>query len=74
MSKREIPNGVVILDKEPVEVKNPYTGETVTLKPDAVAVYDMIKGSELFEDYDNVRVGLDWFKVNEPDAYMVLLD
>jgi len=74
MSKREIPNGVVILDKEPVEVKNPYTGEAVTLKPDAVAVYDMIKGSELFEDYDNVRVGLDWFKVNEPDAYMVLLD
>ena len=74
MSKREIPNGVVILDKEPVEVKNPYTGEAVTLKPDAVAVYDMIKGSELFEDYDSVRVGLDWFKVNEPKAYMVLLD
>ena len=74
MSKREIPNGLVILDKEPVEVKNPYTGEAVTLKPDAVAVYDMIKGSELFEDYDSVRVGLDWFKVNEPDAYMVLLD
>jgi len=71
---REIPEGVKILDTEPVEVKNPYTGEAVTLKPDAVAVYDMIKGCELFKDYDNVRKGLDWFRVNEPEAYMVLLD
>ena len=55
-------------------VKNPYTGAGVTLQPDAVAVYDLLKGSELLEDYDSVRIGLDWFKVNEPDAYMVLLD
>mgnify|MGYP003108893582 CR=1 FL=1 len=71
---REIPEGVKILDSEPVEVKNPYTGAAVTLKPDAVAVYDWVKGSELFKDYDSVRKGLDWFKVNEPEAYMVLLD
>jgi hypothetical protein len=24
--------------------------------------------------YDDVREGLDWFRVNEPKAYMVLLD
>lgn len=71
---REIPNGLIVLDKEPVEVKNPYTGEAVMLQPDAVAVYDMIKGSEMYGNFDDVRLGLDWFKVNEPDAYMVLLD
>ena len=71
---REIPEGVKILDSEPVEVKNPYTGAAVTLQPDAVAVYDWVKGSELFKDYDSLRIVLDWFKVNEPDAYMVLLD
>ena len=56
MSDRTIPEGLVILDKEPVEVKNPYTGEAVMLEPDAVAVYDMIKGSEQFKLYDDVRL------------------
>jgi|TARA_R110000796_G_scaffold4286_6_gene16540 hypothetical protein len=69
-----MPKGLQILDKEPVDVANPYTGEKVTLQPDAVAVYDMIKGSEAMRLYDDVREGLDWFRVNEPDAYMVLLD
>ena len=62
------------LDKEPVEVANPYSGEKVTLQPDAVAVYDMIKGSEAMRLYDDVRTGLDWFRQYEPEAYMVLLD
>ena len=44
------------------------------LEPDAVAVYDMIKGSEQFKLYDDVRLGLDWFKKHEPKAYYVLLD
>jgi len=74
MTTRTLPEGIQILDAEPVEVKNPYTGEAVTLQPDAVAVYDMIKGSEAMRLYDDVREGLDWFRVNEPKAYMVLLD
>ena len=74
MTTRTMPKGLQILDKEPVDVANPYTGEKVTLQPDAVAVYDMIKGSEAMKLYDDVREGLDWFRVNEPDAYMVLLD
>jgi len=71
---RDIPDDVVILDDEPVEVKNPYTQESVVLKPDAVAVYDWIKGCEMFGDYSNLRIGLDWFRQHEPEAYMVLLD
>jgi len=74
MTTRTLPKGLKILDKEPVDVANPYTGEKVTLQPDAVAVYDMIKGSEAMGRYYDVRIGLDWFRQNEPDAYMVLLD
>ena len=74
MNTRTLPKGLQILDKEPVEVTNPYSGEKVTLQPDAVAVYDMIKGSEAMRLYDDVRVGLDWFRQHEPEAYMVLLD
>ena len=74
MTTRTLPKGLKILDKEPVDVANPYTGEKVTLQPDAVAVYDMIKGSEAMRLYDDVRIGLHWFRQHEPDAYMVLLD
>jgi hypothetical protein len=71
---REIPKGLKILDKEPVEVANQSSGESVVLPPDAVAVYDWIKGSELFKQYDDMQKGLDWFREHEPKAYMVLLD
>ena len=74
MSTSTLPKGLKILDKKPVDVANPYTGEKVTLQPDAVAVYDMIKGSEAMRLYDDVRTGLDWFRQYEPEAYMVLLD
>ena len=59
---RELPKNVVVVDTEPVWVKNPYTGAGVMLDPDAVAVYDFVKGCEMFRDYDNVRKGCDWFK------------
>ena len=71
---RKLPFGCKVIDKEPKEVANPYSGETVLLEPDAIAVYDTIKGAELFEQYDLVCKGLDWFKEHEPKAYMVLLD
>lgn len=71
---RTLPFNCKVLDKEPIEVANPYSGEKVTLAPDALAVYDTIKGAELFKQYDLVQKGLDWFKEHEPEAYMVLLD
>ena len=55
-------------------MKNPYSGESITIPADAIAVYDMIKGCEVFEDYEGMREGLDWFRQHEPKAYMVLLD
>ena len=58
----------------PEEVKNPYSGETVILDPLAVAVYDMVKGAEEFNDWHTLNEGLSWFMEHRPAAYMVLLD
>jgi hypothetical protein len=44
------------------------------LTPEAVAVYDVIKGAEMFGDYKSVRKGLDWFSQNFPKEYFILLD
>ena len=74
MNARKLPFDCKILDKDPVEVANPYTKETCMLKPDAIAVYDTIKGAEVFKEERLVRKGLDWFKEHEPKAYMILLD
>jgi hypothetical protein len=35
----EIFPGIAIYDTEPVEVENPFSGETATLTPEEVAVY-----------------------------------
>jgi hypothetical protein len=64
----------MILDDAPVEVKNPISGEVCTLTPEAVAVYDTIRGAEMIGDYKTVRKGLDWFINHFPSEYYVLLD
>ena len=75
MSKeRKLPFECLVYDKEPVEVKNRFSGESIVIPPDAVAVYDSIIGAEMTQDWARVRKGLDWFAKHEPDAYMVLLD
>lgn len=66
--------GIQIMDSEPAEVRNPFSGETCTLIPEELAVYDYLKGCEMLGDYDGVRKGLDWFAKMNPEAYMTLLD
>jgi hypothetical protein len=68
------PFPVEIIDTQPVEVANPYSGEKIMLEPIAVSVYDCIKGAEMLEDYDTVQKGVDWFIEHYPEAYQVLLD
>ena len=68
------PFPVEIMDKAPVEVENPYSGEKVMLEPIAVAVYDCIKGAEMMQDYKLVEEGIEWFQKHYPKEYMVLLD
>ena len=68
-------------------VSNPFSGQSIAMPKFAVAVYDVIMGSELIaERYDQVhgmgtspdwklvRKGLDWFRQHFAKEYMVLLD
>ena len=74
---KDVPNPpfpVEIMDKAPVEVANPYSGEKVMLEPIAVAVYDAIKGAEMLNYHETVEAGIDWFQKHYPKEYMVLLD
>ena len=72
---------------EEVSIANRFNGESVMLPRFAVAVYDVIMGSNLIaERYDathgmgtssawnDVRKGLDWFRKYFAKEYMVLLD
>ena len=66
--------GIMVLDDSPVRVENPFSGESIMLEPDEVAVYDYLKGCELIGDYKGLQKGIDWFIKNNSEAYMVLLD
>jgi hypothetical protein len=55
-------------------VKNRFGGESCTLPAFAIAVYDVIIGSEMLGDYKTVRQGLDWFSRHFTKEYYVLLD
>lgn len=70
----KLPFDCMILDDAPVEVQNPFSGESCMLTPSAVAVYDTIKGCELVGDYETMDKGLAWFAKHFPHEYMVLLD
>ena len=68
--------------------RNRFTGESIELTKEEAAKYDAIIHNELaatMEDkdrddvgissfWDLVRRDLDWFRKNNPKAYMVLLD
>jgi len=55
-------------------VKNRFGGESCILPAFAVAVYDVIIGSEMLKQWDDVHKGLNWFSRNFTKEYMVLLD
>ena len=62
------------LSTEQETVRNRFGGESCTLPAFAIAVYDVIIGSEMLGDYQTVRDGLDGFSRNFTKEYMVLLD
>ena len=64
-------------------VRNRFSGEEYELNNVELSMYDFIIGStmvlEMVGGYkhtnvDELRKGLDWFRTNNPKAYMVLLD
>jgi hypothetical protein len=63
------------------KVTNPYSGECCELNNVELSMYDFVKGSEFIlnsvpsDDLSDLFYkGLDWFKENNIEAYMKLLD
>ena len=73
-TERKLPFECLILDTEAVEITNPFSGDSCMLQPDAVAVYDTIRGCEMMGDYKTMNKGLEWFRKYFPAEYMTLLD
>ena len=74
---------LIILD-EHEEVENPFTSEACMLSPEAVAVYDFIKGCELIINHDMknqleptidaFHEALSYFREKWTNEYYLLLD
>ena len=62
------------LNTKMTKVRNRFGGEETELPEFAVAVYDVIMGSEMLQDWKTHRKGLDFFIKYFPKQYMVLLD
>lgn len=73
MTKRKLPFPCFV-GTEKETVRNPFSGESCLLEPDAVAVYDTLTGANMLGDYKTVQKGLDWFRKHFSKEYMVLLD
>ena len=66
------------------EVQNPFRGETYELNGLELSLYDFIIGCQMVFDkslygrnekmINDFQKALTWFRVNNPEAYYVLLD
>ena len=54
--------------------RNPYTGDVAELNANELAMYYLILGAESLGAYRVMQQGLGWFRLANPEAYMVLLD
>ena len=55
-------------------VTNPFTGIEYQLNPMELSMYDLIKGAEMLGLWTDVQKGCEWFRCNNTEAYMALLD
>ena len=71
------------LYKEGGEVTNRFGGDSCYLNAEELSMYDFIIGASDMAEMGifntplhiaDLRKGLDWFRKNNPSAYMVLLD
>ena len=64
------------------EVRNPFSGDTCLLNAAELSMYDFIMGATMVMEMgvgregivNDLRKGLEWFRTNNPSAYMTLLD
>ena len=66
------------LYKKGATVQNRFSGEEYELNAMELSMYDFVMGatfvSELGGTVKDLRKGLDWFRMNNAEAYMILLD
>ena len=83
LNKQELPKWFItsggICYKNGDVVCNKLSGESIELTNMELSMYDFIKGCEIFCYMDRYRASkfnkaLNWFRKNNPAAYMVLLD
>tara|TARA_R110000803_G_scaffold57080_1_gene114909 strand:- start:622 stop:855 length:234 start_codon:yes stop_codon:yes gene_type:complete len=57
-------------------VTNPFSGGVIDLNPEALSMYDFIWGCVMTNktNHKDFNKGMNWFRKNFPEAYMVLLD
>ena len=60
--------------KRAIKTTNPFSGQSVMLTATEYQLYNLIKGQEQMELYDEMQKNLDKFSRLNPKAYMVLLD
>ena len=85
-TKQKLPlwfNGTVYEQGE--EVTNQFSGQSIDLTAEELSMYDFIMGSQMILEIDELSPystavfaqmskGLNWFRNNNAEAYMVLLD
>ena len=69
---------------EGIIVVNRFSGEEYELNALELSIYDMVMGASMISEMGmsgssdeivkDLRKGLDWFRSNNPEAYMALLD
>ena len=71
------------LYEEGAEVTNRFGGDSCYLNNVELSMYDFVIGASIVleisggyrhTNVDELRKGLDWFRKNNPKAYMILLD
>ena len=71
------------LYEEGAVVRNRFGGGEIELNNVELSMYDFVIGASIIMEMsggykhtnvDELRKGLDWFRKNNPEAYMVLLD
>ena len=66
--------------EEGAVVRNRFSGEEYELNNVELSMYDVVMGASILSETGNdwaakdLRRGLDWFRKNNSEAYMVLLD
>ena len=66
--------GEIKLYDEGAVVRNRFGGASIELNALELSIYDYLMGCEMWKDWEGHRIGIDWFRKNNPKAYMVLLD